>query len=323
MDEMTSYILKQDVVWIESLPLSEPSDRIILLGGDGGQVAVPGVLLLAVSPLARNILCDHLPPPYSPIVISIPAVTGDVLQVVGDILATGTAAGVTEEIMDKVEEVFKALELLDSLVVECSDVSKEGLEKEIFIKEEGDIMDRNNGVCDSSETLQEKTEQKIFMKSQQKVQIVRSEEGKIKVRGLWPGQQLVQLPDGQLKIFSSADAGSFPTWSNPKSQRSTSLNSSTKRRGCKTGNVYACNPPIEDPSRPFGCSQCPKRFLRKHHMKEHVLTHSDVMPFSCYICPRRFNRSRELKKHMKLHCNSPEFLDTFQQEGSDFSHHAS
>lgn len=37
---------------------------------------------------------------------------------------------------------------------------------------------------------------------QQKVQIVRSNDGKIQVRGLLPGQQLVQMPDGKLQIFS-------------------------------------------------------------------------------------------------------------------------
>ncbi len=38
--------------------------------------------------------------------------------------------------------------------------------------------------------------------TQQKVQIVRSADGKIQVRGLLPGQQLVQMPDGKLQIFS-------------------------------------------------------------------------------------------------------------------------
>ena len=38
--------------------------------------------------------------------------------------------------------------------------------------------------------------------TQQKVQIVRSSDGKIQVRGLLPGQQLVQMPDGKLQIFS-------------------------------------------------------------------------------------------------------------------------
>ena len=38
--------------------------------------------------------------------------------------------------------------------------------------------------------------------TQQIVQIVRSSDGKIQVRGLRPGQQLVQMPDGKLQIFS-------------------------------------------------------------------------------------------------------------------------
>ena len=41
---------------------------------------------------------------------------------------------------------------------------------------------------------------------QQKVQIVRSADGKIQVRGLLPGQQLVQMPDGKLQIFSQPNA---------------------------------------------------------------------------------------------------------------------
>ena len=160
-----------------------------------------------------------------------------------------------------------------------------------------------------------RTDKKIFIKSQQKVQIVRSEEGKLKVHGLWPGQQLVQLPDGKLKIFSShqetsTDAGSIPI---------SSGSSLTKKNSPRTGRVYARFPPIEDPSSPFGCSHCPKRFLRKHHPKEHVLIHSGEMPFSFHLCPRRFNRSGELKKHMKLHPSSISLPDKFQQEESDFS----
>merc|ERR1719330_422917 len=39
--------------------------------------------------------------------------------------------------------------------------------------------------------------------TQQKVQIVKSADGKIQVRGLLPGQQLVQMPDGRLQILSN------------------------------------------------------------------------------------------------------------------------
>ena len=70
-------------------------------------------------------------------------------------------------------------------------------------------------------------------------------------------------------------------------------------------------PPTEDPTRPFGCTQCPKRFRMKHHLKEHTLIHSGEMPFSCHLCPKRFNRSYTLKNHMKLH-SSGAIVDKFQ-----------
>jgi len=45
---------------------------------------------------------------------------------------------------------------------------------------------------------------------QQKVQIVKSADGKIQVRGLLPGQQLVQMPDGRLQIFSNQQVPAGP-----------------------------------------------------------------------------------------------------------------
>ena len=48
--------------------------------------------------------------------------------------------------------------------------------------------------------------QPVQPQPQQKVQIVRSSDGKIQVRGLLPGQQLVQMPDGKLQIFSQPTA---------------------------------------------------------------------------------------------------------------------
>lgn len=39
---------------------------------------------------------------------------------------------------------------------------------------------------------------------QQKVQILRGPDGKLQVRGLMPGQQLVQMPDGKLHVLNTA-----------------------------------------------------------------------------------------------------------------------
>jgi len=61
------------------------------------------------------------------------------------------------------------------------------------------------------------------------------------------------------------------------------------------------HPSTEDPTRLFVCTQCPKRFRMKHHLKTHTLIHSGEMPFSCHHCSKKFNRSYTLKKHMKIH----------------------
>ena len=123
---MTTFIIKRKVVWLQSLPMSEPSGTIILLCEDGSHVVVPAVLLLAASPFLRTIMSDQLPPLYSPIVMSLPGVTEDVLQAVSDILATGRATGDMAVKINEVKEVFKMLGVSESLVccsLESIDVS--------------------------------------------------------------------------------------------------------------------------------------------------------------------------------------------------------
>ena len=116
-DEKMNYVLKRDPVWLQLLnPSSGPSDTLLLLGGDGHQVAVPAPLLLAASPLVRNILTDHLPPACSPCCFSIPAATGDVLQLVWDIVTTGKAIGDHGERIEEVKQVLKSLRVEASIV---------------------------------------------------------------------------------------------------------------------------------------------------------------------------------------------------------------
>jgi len=108
--------LKGDPVWFGSLPSPDASPTLLLLGGDGQQVAVPAPLLLAVSPLVRSILTDLLPPAYSPCFFSLPGATEDVLHVVVDILATGAAGGEHKDKIQNVRQVFEMLGVEVSLV---------------------------------------------------------------------------------------------------------------------------------------------------------------------------------------------------------------
>lgn len=48
------------------------------------------------------------------------------------------------------------------------------------------------------------------MQVQQRVQILRAADGKLQVRGLLPGQQLVQMPDGKLHVLNVSQTVGTP-----------------------------------------------------------------------------------------------------------------
>ena len=117
-------VLKRDTAWLKFLPQCDLTvGSALLIGEDGGQVSVPGALLLAASPLVRSICADHgIPPALSPIVLSIPAVSADVLQVVGEMLMNGTA-DLSCDKTEKIREVFKLLEVEAVLKCDTFDIS--------------------------------------------------------------------------------------------------------------------------------------------------------------------------------------------------------
>jgi hypothetical protein len=47
------------------------------------------------------------------------------------------------------------------------------------------------------------------------------------------------------------------------------------------------------------CPQCPKRFTRGFHMRNHIRTHSNERPFSCTECGKSFTRDYDRKRHEK------------------------
>jgi len=104
--------LKRDPVWFSTLELNA-ADTAIILQGDGpeSQVSVPGGLLVASSPLVRNILsAGHLPPVYSTPVISFPSVSAAILASVKEMLVLGKASMAMDRIrMYQVMEVFKMI----------------------------------------------------------------------------------------------------------------------------------------------------------------------------------------------------------------------
>lgn len=59
--------------------------------------------------------------------------------------------------------------------------------------------------------------------------------------------------------------------------------------------------------RPVQCKQCPKRFINKSVMKQHMAYHSDVKPFACEFCENKYKVNKDLSKHMKE--KHPEMLN--------------
>ncbi|XP_026835445.1 zinc finger protein 502 isoform X2 [Drosophila erecta] len=53
--------------------------------------------------------------------------------------------------------------------------------------------------------------------------------------------------------------------------------------------------------RRFQCSHCTKRFARRATLLRHQLTHTGERPYHCSHCSSTFNQTSSLNRHMKIH----------------------
>ncbi|CAL4148776.1 unnamed protein product [Meganyctiphanes norvegica] len=81
---------------------------------------------------------------------------------------------------------------------------------------------------------------------------------------------------------------------NAKSQNS----EDTETKKTEEESLYYILPGTE---KPFCCSLCDYKSLRKDKMKRHLLIHSDKKPLACPLCSYRCARNDKLKKHMQTH----------------------
>jgi len=284
-------ILKRDPVWLQCLPTIETSATLLLLGGDYQKVAVPAHLLLAASPLVRRILTDHLSPTYSPCCISLPAATSDVLQVFGEILTTGRAAGAHEEEIEEVQQVFEMLGV-EALIVRCHLESvQSGKVLELDIKQE-----HSNENSDTSLDVENISQFEVFVKQE----VVESQ--------LCP-QIIVKksrLNLEQSSITSVYNVNKIPC----------NLCTGMYHKNVLKRHIESVHKKVQIP-----CCLCPKKFTRKSSLKIHIQSVHKKVEFPCNHCSHKFNHKSNLRRHkdsvhkkIKYPCNH--CIDKFTKKSS-------
>jgi DNA-directed RNA polymerase subunit RPC12/RpoP len=56
-----------------------------------------------------------------------------------------------------------------------------------------------------------------------------------------------------------------------------------------------------DLNRPFKCSECSKRFLRKGTLIQHERIHTGIKPYICDYCSKKFGQLSHLRQHIARH----------------------
>jgi len=277
---MTTCVLKQDPVWLATLPVGVTSAPIILLGKDECQVAVPAPLLLAASPLLRRVLADLLPPAFSPCFVSI-AVTEYVLKQVAGILSSGSVACEQE---GEVEEVKQVLVMLG---IESSLVSCDKYE---------DVLDKNIKVEDESEI---EIEMEITDNTQD-ITITTNALKKENTLNFNINNTFVKYDNFMIKEERDSDN---------EDKRTVSFNRTAEYENAQkltdessfSQHMKGVHNDIE-----VGCNLCPLKFKRSD-WRIHVMT---VHNKTCHICTKQFKKKSRLKEHVdyvhkkiKVPCN--------------------
>jgi len=310
---MTNLLLQKDPVWLESLLVSATSGVIGLLSGDGYHVDVPAVLLLAASPLIRTVLStDHCPPAYVCPVISLPSVAGDVLQLVGTMLATGMAT-MDVEIMMEVKETFKMLNIeagLNGLQSRNSNVSIfehdlnfrttevkhlqvlkstanldiDWNENLVTVKEETGFEDDHEQFI-REEIINDREESNNLNTVLTEISQSEEYENLVTVKGETDIEE-IEENDGQI-ITEETSSASNVEFNHLDKDISETIDA--HNQNVRSVNIlqYIHN-----------CVQCPKKYQNKSHLLDHIQSVHELKRFKCHLCDKEFNHLRSVKRHV-------------------------
>uniref|UniRef100_A0A3Q1D9R2 C2H2-type domain-containing protein n=1 Tax=Amphiprion ocellaris TaxID=80972 RepID=A0A3Q1D9R2_AMPOC len=77
----------------------------------------------------------------------------------------------------------------------------------------------------------------------------------------------------------------------------------------------------DDDEKPFGCSECGRRFNHSWNLKQHLRIHTGEKPFSCSECSKTFSRNTNLKAHLRIHSGEKRFSCSSCHKRFTWNHH--
>lgn len=286
-----AFILKRNPVWMESFLVDNASEPFAQLVGDGGCVSVPANLLVAFSPLLRGMMTDLIHPVYSPLVILLPGVSGDVLQVVKELLIKGTSV-MNEDMKMMVQQVFKMISIGATFTCCVLDVS---LQDAFY----GDVK---NETCDDLEFGHEDLEVKFDITVKLEQLTFRTVNMKKE-----DDNETLNL------VKNCAETTCTKTYVDMGRKVSSDINvvsarylSSSSKKKKSSDEPLDCNKCGHKPE-VFNCDRCEFKTYENSNLKKHRRIHTTDEPFMCNLCKFNTKHMYTLVRHKMIHSGDKPF----------------